>query len=79
MIKKFLQILAFLFPRPINVWLHRLAGGKIGKGVSIDPGVLLIAEKVEIADTSRIKFGTIIKIRELKLGEKKFNWIFYFN
>lgn len=55
---------------PINVWLHRLAGAKIGKNTSIHPGVLIIAKNVEISDWASIKFGTMISLRTLKIGRK---------
>ena len=70
MLKRFLQILAFFFPTPINLWLHRMAGAKIGKFVTLHPGVLLLTRKLEISDNARIKFGTMIRARRLKLGKK---------
>ncbi len=68
--RKVLQILAFLFPAPLNIWLHRFAGGKIGKSVTLHPGVLLLTQTLEIADHARIKFGSMIRARTLKLGRK---------
>ncbi len=70
MIKTILQITAFFFPKPFNIWFHRLAGGMIGKSVSIDFGVLILAKKLKIQDHAKIKFGSFISIRELRLGEK---------
>lgn len=65
-----LQIVAFFFPSPINVWLHRLAGARIGKHVSIHPAVLILAKEVVIGDEAKIKFGTMLNIRSFKLGRK---------
>lgn len=70
MIKKLIQVIAFLFPSPINIWLHRLAGAKIGKHTSIHPGVLILAKKMEIGSSTKIRFGTFIKARSLKVGSK---------
>lgn len=65
-----LQILAFFFPAPVNVWLHRLAGGKIARHVSLHPGVLILARNVEIKEDAIVKFGTMLKVRTFKLGRK---------
>lgn len=65
-----LQIMAFFFPSPINVWLHRLAGARIGKHVSIHPAVLILAKKVAIGDEAKIKFGTMLNIHNFELGRK---------
>jgi acetyltransferase-like isoleucine patch superfamily enzyme len=70
MLIRILQIIAFFFPSPINVWLHRLAGAKIGRHVSIHPAVLIFARNVEIGREALIKFGTMINVRAFKLGEK---------
>jgi acetyltransferase-like isoleucine patch superfamily enzyme len=72
MLKVLLQIIAFIFPRPINIWIHRFAGAKIGKYVNIHPFVLILAKKVEIKDSAKIKFGTMINVRQFKLGRKSF-------
>jgi acetyltransferase-like isoleucine patch superfamily enzyme len=70
MLKKLAQIAAFFCPSPINIWLHRAAGAKIDKYVSIHPGVLILAKKIEIGRGARIKFGTMINARTFKLGRK---------
>lgn len=70
MIKKLLHVAAFFFPSPVNVWIHRLAGAKIGRHVSIHPAVLILARKVEIGGGAVIKFGTMINVRTFKLGRK---------
>jgi len=68
--KLLFQLIAFFSPSPINIWLHKIGGGIIGKGVTIHPGVLILAEKVIIADYAKIKFGTMIHARIFKLGKK---------
>ena len=68
--KKLLQLLAFFFPSPINIWLHKLAGSSIGKKTIIHFGVLLRVNKLVLKDGSIIKFGTFIHARTLELGRK---------
>jgi len=70
MFTSILQIIAFFFPSPINVWLHRLAGAKIDRHVSIYPAVLILAKNVEIGREAQIKLGTMINARTFKLGKK---------
>lgn len=67
---KLLQVIAFFLPPPINVWIHRISGAQIGKNVSIHPGVLILAQKVEIGCGAKIKLGTMIYVREFKFGRK---------
>jgi acetyltransferase-like isoleucine patch superfamily enzyme len=62
--------MAFFFPSPVNIWLHRLAGSKIGKHVIIHLGVLLRVNQLIIKDDAIIKFGTFINARTLELGRK---------
>ena len=70
MINRLFQILAFIFPSPLNVWLHRLAGAKIDRHVRIHPGVLILARDVCIGREALIKFGTMIRVRTFCLGRK---------
>jgi acetyltransferase-like isoleucine patch superfamily enzyme len=70
MFRRILQVIAFFFPSPINVWFHRLYGAKIGKYVSIHPVVLILAKNVEIGSEAWIKFGTLMNVRSFKLGRK---------
>lgn len=70
MFLRILQIIAFFFPSPINVWLHRLAGAKIDRHVSIYPGVLILAKNIEIGREAQIKLGTMIHARTFTLGKK---------
>jgi len=69
-VRTILQILAFFFPHPVNVWLHRLASAKIGRHALIHPGVLILARSVEIGPSARIRFGTMISARSFSAGEK---------
>ncbi len=68
--KKLLRLFAILFPQPFNIWIHRLAGGSIGKHVSIHPGVLLFVDNLIIKDYAIIKLGSCINARTLELGRK---------
>lgn len=70
MFRSLLSLIAFFFPGPVNVWLHRMAGASIGKNISIHPGVLLLVKNLEIKDDAKIKFGTMMNVRTLKLGRK---------
>lgn len=70
MFRQTLQIIAFFFPSPLNVWLHKLAGARIGRYVSLHPGVLILARNVEIGDGAKIKLGTMIYVRTFKIGRK---------
>jgi acetyltransferase-like isoleucine patch superfamily enzyme len=70
MFRQLLQIIAFFLPPPLNVWTHRIAGAKIGRHVSIHPGVLILAQKVEIGSEAKIKLGTMIYVRTFKFGRK---------
>jgi acetyltransferase-like isoleucine patch superfamily enzyme len=69
-VKKIIRLIAYFFPSPINVWIHKLAGSTIGKHVSIHPGVLLLVDNMEIKDNAIIKFGSFINARTLELGRK---------
>ena len=55
---------------PLNRWLHKLYGARIGKHVVLHPCVLILAKEVEIGPSSKIRFGTMINVRSFKLGEK---------
>ncbi len=68
--RKLLQVVACLFPSPINKWIHRLYGAKIGKHVSIHPGVLILANEVVIMDDSYLRFGTMVNCRRFEVGRK---------
>jgi acetyltransferase-like isoleucine patch superfamily enzyme len=70
MTRKLLQFLAFFLPSPFNILLHRAAGARIGRRVMIHPGVLILARRFEAGDDARIKFGTMMSLRTLKLGRK---------
>jgi len=70
MIKKLIQGAAFFFPSPINAWLHRLYGARIGRGVSLHIGVLIRAAEVVIGDEATIKMGVMLSVRRFHLGRK---------
>ena len=61
-------ILYGLWPGFIKIFLYRLKGYRIGKGVSIGLGAVICGEKVEIGDHTSIGFLTIIRGKEIKLG-----------
>ncbi len=57
-----------LWPGFIKVFLYRLKGYRIGKGVSIGFGSVICGERVEVGDHSSIGFLTIIRGSEIRLG-----------
>jgi acetyltransferase-like isoleucine patch superfamily enzyme len=57
-----------LWPGFIKVFLYRLKGYHIGKGVSIGLGSVVCGERVEIGDNTSIGFLTIIRGKEICLG-----------
>jgi acetyltransferase-like isoleucine patch superfamily enzyme len=57
-----------LWPGLIKIWLYRLRGYRIGKGVSIGFGSVLCGERVEVGDHTSIGFLTIIRGKEICLG-----------
>lgn len=61
-------ILTGILPSFLKKWIYRMRGYKIGKGVSIGLGSVIVGDKVEIGDYTDIGFGTIIRGREIKLG-----------
>lgn len=60
-------LIGFL-PSFIKKIIYRMRGYKIGKGVSIGIGTVIIGEKVEIGDNTQIGFLTLIRGRVIKLG-----------
>jgi acetyltransferase-like isoleucine patch superfamily enzyme len=63
------DILLFgLWPSFIKVFLYRLMGYRIGKGVSIGFGSVICAEHVEVGDHTEIGFLTIIRGKEIRIG-----------
>ena len=62
--------MASCFPRPINVLLLRLASARIGKNVTIHPGVVILADMVEIGNDVKIRFGAMIAGRRIRIGDK---------
>lgn len=61
-------ILYGLWPGFIKIFLYRLKGYRIGKGVSIGLGSVICGERVEVGDYTSIGFLTIIRGKEICLG-----------
>lgn len=57
-----------LWPSFLKVWIYRLRGYRIGRGVSIGFGSVISGESVEIGDRTRIAFLTIIRGRRIRIG-----------
>jgi acetyltransferase-like isoleucine patch superfamily enzyme len=56
-----------LWPRFLKILLYRLMGYRIGKGVSIGYGSVIIGTCVEVGDHTSIGFLTIIRGKEIRL------------
>jgi acetyltransferase-like isoleucine patch superfamily enzyme len=69
-LKQGLQVFAACFPRPFNTFLLRIASAKIGKNVTIHPGVVILADTIEIGNEVKIRFGTMINSRRVRVGDK---------
>jgi len=57
-----------LWPGFIKIFLYRLKGYRIGKGVSIGLGSVICGDRVEVGDHTSIGFLTIIRGKEICLG-----------
>jgi acetyltransferase-like isoleucine patch superfamily enzyme len=57
-----------LWPGFIKIFLYRLKGYRIGKGVSIGLGSVICGDRVEIGDHTSVGFLTIIRGKEICLG-----------
>lgn len=57
-----------LWPNFIKIFLYRLKGYRIGKGVSIGLGAVIYGEHVEIGDHTSVGFLTIVRGKEIRLG-----------
>lgn len=57
-----------LLPGFIKLFLYRLKGYRIGRGVSIGIGSVICGERVEVGDHTSIGFLTIIRGKEIRLG-----------
>jgi acetyltransferase-like isoleucine patch superfamily enzyme len=57
-----------LWPGFIKIFLYRLRGYRIGKGVSVGFGSVISGERVEVGDHTSIGFLTIIRGKEIRLG-----------
>lgn len=59
-----------ILPSRLKVWLYRRKGAKIGKGVSIGLGSIIISPDIEIGDETTIGPLTVINVRKLHLGKR---------
>lgn len=63
------QVLLYgLWPGFLKIWIYRLKGYRIGKGVSIGFGSVICAERVQVGDHTSIGFLTILRGKEIRLG-----------
>jgi len=61
-------VLYGLWPGFIKIFLYRLKGYRIGKGVSIGLGSVICGDRVEVGDHTSIGFLTIIRGKQISLG-----------
>ena len=59
-----------ILPSRLKVWLYRRNGAKIGKGVSIGLGSIIVSPDIEIGDETTIGPLTVINVRKLHLGKR---------
>ena len=57
-----------LWPGFIKIFLYRLKGYRIGKGVSIGLGSVLCGDRVEVGDYTSFGFLTIVRGKDVTLG-----------
>lgn len=57
-----------LLPSPLKKFFYRLKGYKIGRGVSLGIGCVILGDKVEIGDGAQVGFLTIIRGRTIRIG-----------
>lgn len=62
------MLLVGLWPSPIKKLIYRLKGYRIGRGVRLGLGSVIIGEDVEIGDYARIGFLTSIRGKTLRIG-----------
>ena len=61
-------VLFGLWPCFLKIWIYRLKGYRIGKGVSIGLGSVICGDRVEIGDHTSIGFLTIVRGKDIRIG-----------
>jgi acetyltransferase-like isoleucine patch superfamily enzyme len=59
-----------LLPSALKIGYYRLRGAKIGKGVKIGIGAVILSDEIEIGDGTTIGMLTSIACRKLKVGKR---------
>jgi len=57
-----------LLPSPLKKLIYRLKGYKIGRGVSLGLGCVILGDSVEIGDGTQVGFLTVIRGRSIRIG-----------
>ncbi|MEP7145985.1 MAG: acyltransferase [bacterium] len=65
--KKF-KMLTGILPSFLKIIFYKAGGAKIGKGVRIGFGSVIIGDEIEIGDHTKISMFTFIRGREIKIG-----------
>lgn len=67
--KLLLGVMFALFPSGFKVFILRLRGHKIGKGVKIGMSIFVVSDKISIGDGVRISHGNLFLNDGIKLGK----------
>jgi len=65
----YVSLLIALLPSRVRIAIYKLTGAKIGKGVKIGFGTVIISNEIEIDDNSTIGHFCRIKVSEISLGK----------
>lgn len=67
-LSKKLRMMSGILPSFLKIILYRMQGAKIGSGVKIGFGSVVLGEKIEIGDHSKVSMFTLIRGKEIKIG-----------
>lgn len=67
-LSKKIRMLSGVLPSFLKIILYKIQGAKIGKGVKIGFGSVVLGEKIEIGDHSKVSMFTLIRGKEIKIG-----------
>ena len=63
------MILHGWWPSAAKIWLYRLKGYRIGKGVHLSFGAILEGESVDIGDSVRLGLLSFVRGKTIRLGD----------
>jgi len=65
---KKIKMLTGILPSFLKIIFYKASGAKIGKGVKIGFGSVIVGDKIEIGDYTKISMFTFIRGKEIKIG-----------